>query len=259
MRGQDRPLIVVVAAIAAIAVWAILSIKYACPPDFHPSGQGSQCYSANDLGWWQSAAAWTAIFTGFLTVSTVALWLATHRAAVIAQSALTDLERPFIYAEVSQFDYSETHRSGTDFSVTLGTAELSLLNCGRTAAILKRLEWRVRTARRGGIPDPIDPRVVGGRELPAGIVSYNGAPFSETENLLLRFSEETKKALALGHETVWIIGFVRYESIFGLNYICGFSLARDRLTNNFVLRGGNRYNYSRSENPETIPPPSNEA
>jgi hypothetical protein len=92
---------------------------------------------------------------------------AARRSAVVAEHALTGLERPFVYSEVTQPGLAftpSTYQHGSELQ--RNTFELSLLNFGRTPANLTRLEYQITTARHGDIAPSIDPRRVGGRELP---------------------------------------------------------------------------------------------
>jgi hypothetical protein len=95
---------------------------------------------------------------------------AAKRSALVAERALTELERPFVYAEVTQpglaFAPSD-YQPGSELQRS--TFELSLLNFGRTPANLTRLEYQITTAPHGDIAASIDPRQLGGRELPIGI------------------------------------------------------------------------------------------
>ncbi len=90
-----------------------------------------------------------------------------------------------------------------------------------------------------------------------GTVSVNGDPFLEIEPLRFYFQEEREdRAIAQGRISVWIAGYVRYDDIFGRHHINGFALVFDGISQRFVRRGGQRYNYERIENAEDIPIPS---
>jgi len=49
-------------------------------------------------------------------------------------------------------------------------------------------------------------------------------------------------------------GFVRYRDAFGAHYINGFLAIFNSSGGAWLLRGGNEHNYSRTENPEDVPP-----
>jgi hypothetical protein len=197
-----------------------------------------------------------AAFTAILTISTVALWVATRRGAKIAERALIELERPFVFAEITKPGISiHGQMLAGGPSPIWGELELSLVNLGRTPAILTRLEYEINPADSGNIACRIDPLIVGGRELPVGTVSDRDRPYSERENIRFRFIEHNK-AIAEMRMSLWIVGFVRYDDIFGRHYITGFSQAYDSIGQRFVARGSGIYNYSRTEKEGQIPPPS---
>lgn len=199
-------------------------------------------------------AAFTAVlalFTAVLAVSTIALWWVTRAMADTSKKALLDLERPIVFGGVSRsgltLEGNELRRS---------QLELSIYNHGRTMARLRRLEWEVRVAQKGSIAPPIDPSSVGGRELPPGTVCVSGDPFNESENLLTKWGLDTVEKIASGDASVWIVGFVRYDDVFQRHHISGFTLVFDPIGGRFVRRGGEVYNYERSEYSKDIPPPS---
>jgi len=53
--------------------------------------------AANRRIFWLEPDAWVAVFTLTLTITTAFMWEATHRAAKVAERALVDLERPYIF------------------------------------------------------------------------------------------------------------------------------------------------------------------
>jgi hypothetical protein len=197
---------------------------------------------------------WTdpiAAFTAALAVSTIGLWIVTGSMANTSKRALLDLERPIVYGSVSD----------PGMKVEGGKLErhhlhISIYNHGRTMARLRRIEWGVFVAAEGSIADPIDPKKIGGRELPAGTVCVSGDPYGESENLFAKFSFEEAAAIAALRQSVWVVGFVRYDDIFDRHHISGFTQVFDPIAERFVRRGSDAYNYERSERPSAIPPPS---
>jgi hypothetical protein len=220
---------------------------------------------------------WVAIATGMLWIFTALLWWTTRKAvsdsaetakaatkaaiaatqsASIAERALVELERPFVLVELSDPDPADGAGPGA-VQFPFRTIELRLVNVGRMPAILTRLEYDFKPASSGSIAPPVDRTKVGGRELPAGTVSVTGRPFRETTNLFRPFPHDKNDALSTGEKSMWIVGFVRYDDIFGNHYIAGFSQVYDRLGSRFVTRGDNRtYNYTHMEKTDTIPQPS---
>jgi hypothetical protein len=60
-------------------------------------------------------------------------------------------------------------------------------------------------------------------------------------------ASEFLKPNTIKTRTLFCLGHLRYEDIFGNRYILGFCGVLDPLQDNFVLRGDERYNYSRRE------------
>lgn len=212
----------------------------------------------------------TAIATVFIAIFTIVLALVTRRqanltrivadaakrSALVAERALAQLERPFVYADITQpglrFVPSQ-ERAG--FYLERQALILSLFNLGRTPANLTRLEYQITTAPRGDIAPFIDPGQVGGRELPIGSVSGAEHPYSEETNLRSWFSGE-QQDIVERRQSVWLVGFVRHDDIFGNHNITGFATVFDPIVGRFVSRGGEKYNYAHAERAEEIPPPS---
>ncbi len=192
-----------------------------------------------------------AFFTAVLAVSTIALWWVTRAMADTSKKALLDLERPIVFGGISRAGLT---LEGND--LLRSQLELSIYNHGRTMARLRRLEWELRVAEKGSIALPIDPFAVGGRALPPGTVCVSGDPFSESENLLTKWGLGTVEKIASGDASVWIVGFVRYDDVFQRHHISGFTLVFDPIGGRFVRRGGEVYNYERTECSKDIPPPS---
>jgi hypothetical protein len=168
-----------------------------------------------------------------------------------SKKALLDLERPIVFGGVS--------RSGLTLEggeLKRSQLELSIYNHGRTMARLRRIEWDVHVAKKGSIAPPIDPSAVGGRELPPGTVCVGDDPFVESENLFAKWDLDTVEKIVSGDASVWIIGFVRYDDVFQRHHISGFTQVFDPIGGRFVRRGGEVYNYERSECSKGIPPPS---
>src|SRR5579871_3573134 len=101
MREADRKLVwsvvIVLAVIALELAWYLFVGPTSERPDY-----GAHCNSDCYLPWWNSAATWTAIFTAILTGSTILLWLSTRKSSAIAERALTEQERPWLFLETVQ-------------------------------------------------------------------------------------------------------------------------------------------------------------
>lgn len=82
--------------------------------------------------WLNSAAFWTAFFTGALTLSTIALWVATRQSAKIAERALTDYERPWLFLESVKIVRRQPPPAPNEWYI-----ETEWRNVGRTPAIVE--------------------------------------------------------------------------------------------------------------------------
>ncbi len=175
---------------------------------------------------------------------------AAKKSAETAERALTVLERPIVNANVPAAGL----RVAAD-GLYRGTLTLNVHNFGRTPAYLTRLQYTISAEPHGAIANAIDPRQIGGRELPNGTVVDRGDPFTESTDLRLWFIEDAEE-IARGRKSVWLTGFARYDDIFGGHHITGFTLVFDRIGERFVRRGNEAYNYARREEEADIPPPS---
>lgn len=202
------------------------------------------------------------IITGILALAAILQWGALayqgrwlRRSVLVQERALIELERPIVHGLVGKPGFSMVGNFAGTLELITGDLEILIVNFGRSPAALTRLHYAVTTATYGGIVDPVNSRIIGGRELPTGTVSLNDDPYGETENMRFSFLEDREEILSR-KKTVWIVGFVRYEDIFGERYISGFCHALDLASERFVRRGGATYNYSRKEKPSEIPAPS---
>ncbi|HEX3673241.1 MAG TPA: hypothetical protein VHU87_03115 [Rhizomicrobium sp.] len=212
------------------------------------------------IHWWctgvfidGNGASITALSGVVLTISTIALWLATRKAANTAARALTDLERAHVFAEITNTGIEIAGRSLGQPSARLGVIEISFFNVGRTPAFLTYLKWGTFAVPGHDAPPPVDSRIDRGRELPVGVVVANDRTYSERENLFGKFRMDSRHLIVTRQESVWCFGFVRYRDILNEHHVTGFCFAYDASHDTFVQRGDGRYNYSRDEQPEDIP------
>lgn len=89
-----------------------------------------------NASWLISAVFWTAAFTGALTVSTVALWWQTRKSAQIAERALTDLERPYVF--VLDFNWMPIG----ELMKQMGFA-YTVINGGKLPAMVRRVRFGI--------------------------------------------------------------------------------------------------------------------
>jgi hypothetical protein len=185
---------------------------------------------------------------------------AAAKSAATAERALKVLERPFVFAEVTEVKARESGLVSFAGSMRarptfiFESVTLSFFNLGRTPASLRYIHYSYEAAQKDhGIASVIDPRRIRGRELPVGTIAAPDRPYSERENLILTFDDETKVAFAEGKKSLWVVGFVRYEDIFSQSHINGFCMVYDMVGEKFVRRGDEWYNYARIEQPHEIP------
>ncbi len=182
------------------------------------------------------------------------------RQADIAERAIIGVDRPFVFVEVGDPGFEIRWIESSQTQVFSGRRfELRVVNYGQTPGILTRFEYNITTAIRGEIGNPIDSKTISGRALPAGIVVTQDKPFSENTTMNSVLTSRQKDAVANFRESVWLIGFVRYDDLLGGNYISGFAQVYDPVGMRFVIRGDETYNYARKEKADEIPaPPSRE-
>jgi hypothetical protein len=185
--------------------------------------------------------AGTSIMTLFVVCYQTLIFRGQHkimeRQADIAERALVDVERPFIFAEVTHpgFEIRKSDPIMGYPALSLQRFELRLFNLGRTPASLTRLKYTVFAIPHGATPPFLDPRVVGGRELPVGTVATEGRPFTEGTNMFVFLKKETdREAVANDRSAPWLVGFVRYDDLLGGHYITGFSQVYDPLAQRFI-------------------------
>jgi hypothetical protein len=175
---------------------------------------------------------------------------AARKSAEIAERALTELERPYVYVDV--IDATGESNDGYPLAQQgiVGIYRVEVHNFGRTPANLTRIAYDADLSPWDGIVPPVDPAKVGGAELPVGVVAVADRPYSETVGTDIT-------VIQMDHnESCWVSGFVRYRDIFGKNHITGFARVFHPRSGKFSAVGGPDHNYSRTENAEDIPTPS---
>ncbi len=186
--------------------------------------------------------------------------IAAQSSAKTAERALTTLERPFVYCSISKpgisadSGVSQGHGRPVKLNVELGDTELAIKNFGRTPAQVTRFYATIKVARHPGICEAIDPFKEGGKELPVGTICFEDAVFRDTLNLRDFIKNDTiKEAIGAQTSAVWVVGYVRYDDIFGHHHINGFALTFDMESKSFVRRGDAKYNYEKKEEASEIP------
>lgn len=200
------------------------------------------------------AGLFIAAFTYTLWRSSEKMWNVALDQAETARMALKDLERPIVYVRASYPSSLIPAPTSENPLAIVRRININCSNYGRTPANITRIEYVVLQTESGQTPPYTDPLKIGGRELPVGVISANGDPYEEGENIIPDLDEIPKG----GRNTIswWVIGFVRYSDIFRGHYITGFCMVYDRIGRRFVIRGSDKHNYAHAENPDKIPNPS---
>lgn len=176
--------------------------------------------------------------------------LAATRAAKAAEQALTDLERPHVFVEVTSAGL-QLNLSNGSYSLAAGRFEHRCVNHGRTPAALIEYLPKILVLNAGAFPTPIDPMTQRGRELPTGCVATQGTPYDEGDAAMKTFDWKLLAPHAAQNYSVYFVGYIRYcDMIFGTRYVNGFCFVYDEIGGRFVRRGDNlQYNYTRQESP----------
>jgi len=165
----------------------------------------------------------------------------TRKTAVVAERALTELERPFVYVEMPTNSFESVNEGR---STTFEKMFLICTNRGRTPAELLDFEELTPELEKGMWPEPIKINT-GNRTLPPGCVSSEGAPYPLKLEFIKRWENSMTRG-KLGIDTnQFILGYVRYRDIFGAQYVVGFCGIYDIVGRRFVLRGDENYNYAK--------------
>jgi hypothetical protein len=189
-----------------------------------------------------------AIFTFVLAVSTIALWWDTRKssraawkAANVAERALVDLERPYIFLDLHERVFENVvvtlgGQRSINFSSSRTPIKYGLINRGRTPAFLTDFCQRLVS---GEVPPPIDPN----DPDVEGVVSLKGQDVgSDPYPCKIDFLIAEMKL-----DSLYLIGFIRYRDIFQRKHITGFCAKYAVAENRFALIGGDEYNYTKDE------------
>jgi hypothetical protein len=171
--------------------------------------------------------------------------------------ALITSERPYIFLKIT--DPGVTVAGNGEMNFVGKKLKYKFVNYGRTPALLDEIKEHFCIVE--GItdaPKPIDPMQDRGRLVPIGTASVNDAPHVQPVNLFFNIVDagavKMMKPKASEERRICFSGYVRYHDAFGSHYINGFLAIFSAGGGAWVLRGGDEYNYSRTERPEDIPP-----
>ena len=193
----------------------------------------------------------TALFTIALAISTVLLWQVTAKSVTIAERALTELEAPVVAVKIIETGIAQSGITGTTFS----TLVYSLVNFGRTPAVLYELIDDVRAVRVGDGYPPVITNLRG-PPMPYGVFIPPGGetrPFrcNIFASLLGVLSEDSEPFKTI---TPFFLGTARYGDIFGNLYTMGFCFLYDDATDRFIESGNAQYSYCSKHRGPYLPP-----
>ena len=170
---------------------------------------------------------------------------AARRSSLVAERALTELERPFLAVDVLVSGIS-VDMSGA-LSFVGERTRWAAINYGRTPAILvdRLTNWPIEAG--SAMPYAIDP-VAQRPQFPAGCVSSADKPYGETANLMAEAPIQTMLDQdAWRNRRIFFNGYIRYQDLLGGLYVNGFCLVFDPLGSRFVRIGGETFNYTKTE------------
>jgi hypothetical protein len=214
---------------------------------------------------------WLVVSTIGLGVSTVLLWRAGEKQirlsaeAAAAQSrdmqasiqAVITAERPYLALKITEPGVQVGEQGQIRFAGQ--RLRFKFVNHGNTPGLLDEVKEVCRVME--GLldaPPPLDPMRDRGIMVPIGTVSARDAPYVAAINLLANLEDGGTTLMlkdgAWNERRMFFQGFVRYRDAFGTHYINGFLACFSPEGKTWVLRGGDEYNYSRTERPEDIPP-----
>jgi hypothetical protein len=188
--------------------------------------------------WLDSLAVWTFVLNVGLTVSTIGLWTANNRSARIAQRALTDLERPWVFI---------TDASPEGVFQDPSYVEIEKGNFGRQTAIVKGLRAGYR---------------VSSSEITVASLAEIKTPqrdLEELSNLVVagpdkRYTSKIRfptyppgvipMGIAGGSYNYVLKGVILYKGPTETPYETAFCFRYDAKSESFLRFGGTKYNYA---------------
>lgn len=220
-------------AISIILLIALL-VAY-CSPNDQQSYATAYQGSDDNNPWWSYPEAWTAIFTCALFVSTVGLWVVTGKSVEIANRALDDLERPWIFVTDSVAD-------GIFNDVPF--IHLKLNNYGRTVGEIRSIKAGVRYTAAADFEVGTIP-VAGMPSSDVGnVVSPGEGPYTVTLHFPKPKVPNVQAFIAAGEYKFILRAEIHYTGLLkqpGSAVLCFVYDASKRM---FVRCGGEAYNYT---------------
>jgi len=195
------------------------------------------------------------VFTFFLAVSTVFLWLATRRSAQIAERALTELEAPFIALNIIDDGLKPYQMVGVgDKTFQIAALPIALTfsfyNHGRTPAVFLELQDKLQVCEKGKLPDLDWP----GRKTnyPYGVFIGPGVQYAPSTRFFKDYIEnektdvewrEWREDIEKGQSSLFLVGRLRYRDLFENTFEMGFCAEFSCVDKHFLMREDKRYNY----------------
>jgi hypothetical protein len=197
--------------------------------------------------------------TGVLAIATTRLCFITaagmqqqsrdmQRSISVAERALTELERPVAFVEVTESGIGADPTQKFIIGFAGMQFRYEVINYGRTPAILieRFTKWSIEEEAR--MPNAINPAIQRGERFPIGCVAGPDRPYDETINLFAKLDiQRVLEPEDWENNRVFFIGYVRYSDIFDGIYTSGFCFVFDTYGKRFVRFGNNAYNYIKTE------------
>jgi hypothetical protein len=235
--------------IAVAAAWVLLGQFY-YPTHGHYEGADKE---TNNVAHAEKAddriaryTFWLAILTGALSVSTLLLWRVTKKSAEIAERALTELERPFVGIEIENTGFTVKDAKTDPYVMLDRDLTFKFANYGRTPATITEMFDKFYVCEPGEMPPPVSPTQ--GNKFPFGvIIGANERSASSTRSPSKGIDPNLWQTFSTGENALFLIGFVRFQDIFGKFHVTGFCLKFNKGDARFLFEGDKRYNYTRED------------
>lgn len=179
-----------------------------------------------------------------------------ERAAIAAEEALTDLERPHVYMTVAEASFTkQTDGNGQPIFRPERESRFvyAFINLGRTPAQLTDIILKYPIVRKADkTPPPLAHDTKPDRHFPIGTVSAPDHPHEEGVQLSHAWGNDIfAEASAPANKILFFQGRISYTDIFQEKYVSGFCFQFDPLGQQFVRWGDTAYNYTyKKEQPQ---------
>ena len=189
---------------------------------------------------------WLVIVTAGLGVISVWQAINLQRSVNVSESALVDLERPFVAVQVTDPGFERTGIA----IVMKDSLKYVAFNHGKTPAILTEFLYKICLMNKTDdliLPQSIDPYTEPGRKLPFGNIAAAGSSHPFSFALIPEISPLDVVEVTSNRKHIYLLGYVRYMDIFENRYITGFCAFFHPDSNTFLRAGGEGYNYIRED------------